>query len=99
MRKEQLDYCRKWNHEHPESRRKSERKWNEKHPNRDNGNSVRVPKQWRAQAIAETIPLGDFCELCSATENLMRHHPDYAYPEFFITCCSSCHNFIHKGVE
>jgi len=35
------------------------------------------------------------CEFCGATENLVRHHPDYDYPEIFVTVCKSCHNWIH----
>lgn len=48
------------------------------------------------------IPLGSECELCPEddvkTEDLERHHPDYSYPEIFVTCCSQCHKWlrIHK---
>jgi len=38
------------------------------------------------------------CEICGSSENLVRHHPDYSEPLFYVTLCSSCHNYVHNGV-
>jgi hypothetical protein len=42
------------------------------------------------------FPLAIKCELCPVdeekTERLEHHHPDYSYPEIYITACRECHN-------
>lgn len=71
--------------------------WNAVHPHRNNNNSNRRPEQWRAQQKAEKIPLADFCELCPDNEKreaTQRHHPDYTFPEIFVSCCTSCHSYV-----
>jgi len=51
-----------------------------------------------AKKIAERyVPLDSHCEICGATHNLLRHHPDYSKPLDIITVCRSCHNRIHRG--
>jgi len=77
------------------------RRWNRMHPKRDNGNSKRTPEEWRSQGYIQRHPelRGSGCELCGSTENLVAHHPDYTYPQIIVTCCSACHNLIHKGVS
>jgi hypothetical protein len=54
-----------------------------------------------AENIIRTYPelKAKECEFCGATENLYAHHPDYDYPLVVVTCCSSCHAFIHRGKE
>jgi hypothetical protein len=54
-------------------------------------------------------PLASECEFCGVHEGtphivrydgkptpvkLTRHHPDYDYPEIFVTACRECHNYI-----
>jgi hypothetical protein len=98
-------YNRDWHVRHPEYNKEHGKIFNKKNPNRNYGNSTRTPKQWRAHNYVQRHPelLLSQCELCPddniQTENLRGHHPDYDYPEIFVTICSSCHNFIHKGVS
>ena len=93
--------CLKWNREHSEIRRLACIEWHKKHPHRYNGNATRTPQQRRAYYYIEKHPelVGFECEFCFSTENLVTHHPSYEYPSIIVTCCSSCHNFIHKGVD
>lgn len=37
------------------------------------------------------------CELCGSTGSLKGHHPDYDYPEIFVTVCWYCHYWIHRN--
>lgn len=43
----------------------------------------------------DKYPLASECELCpdndKLTEDLERHHPDYNYPEIYVTVCRFCH--------
>ena len=48
---------------------------------------------------ARAIPLAECCEFCGDRENLMRHHPDYNEPLIFVTCCASCHRWIHESID
>lgn len=93
--KERIVYDRKWR----EQNRDKIREYNKLHPER-NGNSARTPEQWIAHNQARKhCPLASCCELCDSIENLMRHHPDYEFPDIIVTCCASCHSFIHRGVD
>ena len=54
-----------------------------------------------SQLIDHIIDCHNFIDsklLEDSTQNLKRHHPDYDYPDIFVTCCSSCHAHIHQGV-
>ena len=42
--------------------------------------------------------IGQNCDFCGETQNLKAHHPDYDLPEVIVTCCDSCHAYIHFGV-
>jgi hypothetical protein len=59
------------------------------------------PEKIHAHIIANRIRIGSECELCPENdiikENLARHHPDYNYPEIFVTVCYSCHYFAQKS--
>ena len=44
-------------------------------------------------------PLATTCEFCGETDRLLHHHPDYEYPELYVTCCSVCHRWIHMGYK
>jgi len=44
--------------------------------------------------------LANECELCPTEDkhlkNLQHHHPDYNYPEIYVTTCPSCHSFADR---
>lgn len=62
------------------------REWKRKHK-----------QQVRSNVYAQrNIPLKDACERCGATEDLMRHHPDYNKPLEVLTLCRSCHSKAHS---
>jgi hypothetical protein len=91
---------------HPNYSSEYLRTWNQNHPNRDNGNYTRTSEKTIARNHAEKYPLAEFCEVCPEDDKrkaTQRHHPDYAYPDIFVSCCASCHNYIdkghHKGVD
>lgn len=90
---------RQWRIKNPDY----DKEWLRTHyQNRDNGNSVRTPEQWRAQNIAEKIPLSEFCELCpedDVRKATQRHHPDYTFPTIFASCCASCHGYVERGID
>ena len=48
------------------------------------------------QLARRHIPVSGACELCSSTEHLLRHHPDYNRPLDVQIICKSCHTRIHK---
>lgn len=50
-----------------------------------------------AKWLARSIPIGDKCEICGATEGLEKHHPDYSKPLEVITLCRSCHMKLHMA--
>jgi hypothetical protein len=88
---------RRWRAKHPNY----DRDWARKHPHRDNGNFRRKPEASRAQQQAKKIPLGTFCEVCpedDVRKATQRHHPDYNYPEIFVSCCPSCHKYMESGL-
>lgn len=90
-------YDREWRAKHPHY----QDEWNKKHLNRPNGNATRTTKEATAQVCVYRHPelLDSKCEFCDSSENLMAHHPDYDYPKIIVTCCASCHNYIHKGKD
>lgn len=65
-------------------------------------NLLNITKR-NAEALVKGIPMGSICELCPeddvTTEGLQRHHPDYAYPEIFVTVCPSCHKYAERNLE
>jgi hypothetical protein len=51
-----------------------------------------------AEAFARHhVNVGSQCEICDSTENLERHHPDYAERLVVVTVCRACHVNIHKS--
>jgi len=63
----------------------------------DNARSYRKhnPEKKRAHNKVKRQPTDSKCSNCGSTEFLVRHHPDYSLPNFFITLCSSCHRKYH----
>jgi len=50
----------------------------------------------------EKYPLASECELCpedKRVENLQHHHPDYDYPEIYVTVCPFCHYYADKYIS
>lgn len=104
-KEEHVIYCRKWNETHRENRQQSGKKYylenKEKLSLYQQNYKIKHPEVRKAHQIAnQYCKIGDCCELCPEddvrTENLVKHHPDYDFPEMFITCCQSCHLWIHK---
>jgi len=78
-----------------------QREYREGHKDDYNINNRRYKERHRKQIVAENIayrlvPLGESCEVCGSTENLCRHHPDYAKPLVILTLCHSCHMDLHS---
>lgn len=56
-------------------------------------------KKRHAHNIAQKLPINRLCELCPDNDKQFatdRHHPDYNYPEIFVSVCSECHSWIRK---
>ena len=58
-------------------------------------------KNWRTyqknkahRIVDRKSALNSQCEFCGSTNDLEGHHPDYQYPEIFVTCCKSCHTWL-----
>lgn len=78
-----------------ERMKKYQRKYRKENP--------KIPKAHGVIQRNGKFPLAQFCELCpendrrKATEH---HHPDYDFPEIYVSVCSSCHKWVdknHKG--
>ena len=97
----------KWKDDHKEQIRECGRQWRLNHPNyqrtlQSNKQKrewkLRNPKKIKVHTYARHhSSLASNCEFCGSTENLQYHHPDYDYPEIFVTCCIKCHGYIHGG--
>jgi len=101
------DSHRKANREHKERNREKINKEGREYYQRNRGkvllsNLIRREENPMIDAIHQYtryhFPLASECELCpeddKRTENLEHHHPDYDYPEIFVTCCRQCHKWI-----
>jgi len=60
-----------------------------------NYNAINKEKR-KAEATTQYEPLAERCEICADSRHLVHHHPDYSFPRFFVTLCSSCHNHVHQ---
>jgi hypothetical protein len=97
---------RQWRIEHPERTRIWQK--NTKHSNESREHRLLEQAKWREQNAERVkmysyihghekdFPLANGCEFCEDKELLVRHHPDYEYPEIYVTCCSMCHQWIHR---
>lgn len=98
---------RKWRENNKERRKEQRKRQLQRHREEMNEyyrlHKIKHPEILYAQHIAESYPLAHACELCPEedvrTEGLQRHHPDYTYPEIFITVCPSCHKFAEQRLE
>ena len=91
-------YFRDWKRVHPNTEAQKEhiKEWNatcRKYIGK------KIPKKIQdARNFAyRHVPLLDCCELCESKKYLRHHHPDYDYPQITVTCCASCHEYIHWG--
>lgn len=82
---EKLEYYKNWNKNHPKQHSVCNQKWRENHRDKD-----RVHHNGYKKSV-----LGKECEFCGVTEKLVRHHFDYLLPTITVTCCNSCHKWIH----
>jgi hypothetical protein len=94
-------YKRQWVIEHPEKRNEYHLKWRKNNPTY----YPQYIKKWNsdypakrlAEHVAETyLKIGSECEFCEDTKSLVLHHPNYRFPLITVTCCQTCHKWIHK---
>jgi len=96
---------REWRYKNPEKRMEILRRWKDKNPDKVKEQrkryNQRYPKKIKAyQFISNNkLELAKECELCGNTENLEHHHPDYDYPEIYVTVCKECHTWIHQPIR
>ena len=81
-----IEYTKRFRQKHPKRLRQYSKEWKNKNP-----------KKFKAQKLGRKIPLGSECEFCGSKRNLERHHPDYDFPHIFVSCCDSCHKWVHKN--
>jgi len=95
---------KQWRHEHPEQ----VRSWSHKESEEAKKQRLLGQAKWREENAErvklytyihdheEDYPLAEACEFCGDKERLVRHHPDYDHPEIYVTCCSMCHQWVHR---
>lgn len=93
---------RRWFENHREQSSETHKRWRRDQPQRrrqSHRNRKRTPEVGRAHNFVQrhTELLASACELCSSTETLCGHHPDYSEPQIIVTLCPSCHKWVHKG--
>jgi len=57
---------------------------------------LKNPNRYDFYNEAHRYPILNQCEFCNSIEGLERHHPDYNYPEIFVTTCNECHSWIER---
>jgi len=98
--KEQLrKYNREYRAKHPEKIREWNQNWMKKHGFRKRPITTKKQKDAYNYVQNHQWILEDKCEFCGETENLHGHHLDYDHPKIVVTCCSSCHAYIHRGTK
>lgn len=110
--KRRLEYFREYYRKHPrnlsiyyqkhreellEKNRKYRREHKEQINKRYRARYQNIREKKLAEAMAYYhVPLDTCCSLCGATQNLLRHHPNYNEPLKIITVCRVCHKEIHR---
>jgi len=89
------NYLNDWRAKHPE--KVKEYKQKHKYPKYRRRYRQENPEKIKANVLAQRIRLEPECEICGATKDLMKHHPDYTEPLVVITCCRTCHSWVHKS--
>ena len=104
-REERLRYHKRYAEECKERKKAYRKKFYIEHREELVERSLKWKRQNRDKArthglvYSHKIPIGNKCVLCSSSENLVRHHPDYSKPLEVVTLCSSCHSLLHnRGV-
>ena len=88
IRKYQMDYYLKHKQQYLNQAKKDQKRYRKERP-----------KVYAAVDKARKYPIAKKCEFCGRTKNLQRHHPDYNYPEIFVTCCKECHIWIEQDIK
>jgi hypothetical protein len=100
--KETMVASLKWNHNNRDKCNRNLRRYYQRHSaemlEKDRMERKLFPEKAHAHDIARKFPLADSCEFCDVMERLERHHPDYSYPEIFMTVCKDCHAVVDKEV-
>jgi len=91
-RKNHPDYHHNYRKRHPERIKEKDRKYNL-------NNVEKLKVGYFVRNRKHLFPLASECELCpdndAETTDLLRHHPDYEFPEIYVTVCRSCHWYVH----
>ena len=98
-RSRSYEAVKRWRLLHREEHSLSCKKYNDAHPDRNKGKQSRTEQQIKVHnwTYRNKLPLGPECEFCGSTENLVHHHPDYEYPQIFVTACVGCNIAIDKN--
>ena len=103
----QREWRRIWTEKNREKDKEFKRKYNLKHSKKlvekqrvyRKNNPEKMKVHNFVNHHKHKLPLASKCELCPNTEKLERHHPDYDYPEIYVTVCRFCHRWIEKNKE
>lgn len=100
---------RKWQKDNKERKRELDKKYYNKyrkkrliHYRKVYKNKKRIFKIYNHLNYLERIgkiSKNKSCQKCNSEKNLIKHHPDYNKPLFFITLCKDCHNKEHNLIK
>lgn len=94
-------YVEQWHVKHPTYCRDFMREHHKTHKEHTR-NENRTQEMWIAHNHVSKEPLAKYCELCppeDVREAQERHHPDYDYPDMFLSLCKSCHTYLHHWLK
>lgn len=100
-------YKKKWAKNNPEKVKLKNKEWAKRNKKKVVLKTIRWqtknPEKVKAERLIRRKPIKSYCEWDGSTENLLRHHPDYSKPYYYITLCARCHaktkNFKHQIQE
>jgi hypothetical protein len=97
----ELERLRRYKRNNPDKARELSRKYRDDSPqevqayNRER--ERKHPEERIARNIARCLPPGVDCQMCGATKDLQKHHPDYSKPLEVVILCRSCHERLHRS--
>ena len=101
-------YRREYYKNHRSEARAQSKRWREENLVKHRSQSIVRWRKWRAShydkhraiKIARYhFPLGDCCEFCGSTVDLMRFLVEYKVPvDFVVTVCRSCRGYARKSL-
>jgi hypothetical protein len=100
-RERNLELCR-------ERGREAARRWRERNPVLNRKRHIGYFRKWRdshrdkhraIRNAQQTVPLGDYCELCGCEGDLMRFLVDYDYPKIVVTVCRECRGLARRSLR